>query len=115
MADDPTARKPSDDRMKALAKVRLRSARLASRIGADAQPIEVPGTCITYRETEVIEAGCQYGYPDCCIVFFVRCWLVWSLRNTREPLDRYTAMLKRLGQDPDGYLPCPHCALANAS
>jgi hypothetical protein len=102
--------------MKLPNEVRLRAERLASRIGAEAQPVEVPGACFSYRETDIIESGCQYGYPDCCIVFYVRCWATWALNSEcRDQKDRYMDMLKHLGQDPEGYIPCPHCALANAS
>jgi hypothetical protein len=70
----------------------------------------------------IMAFGLEYGYPPCCVLFFVTCyWPIVRLvppPSCREhPFDRdiaglhdwYAEQAKRCGLD---YIPCPKCLIA---
>jgi hypothetical protein len=52
--------------------------------------------------------GREYGYPECCIDFFLSDW-VEMVDFDREHADAYTDRVHQTSWAYCGYIPCPSC------
>jgi hypothetical protein len=56
-----------------------------------------------------VRCGLHSSFPDCCILFFVQFWSPPLGGGATARRDNYFGLMKQLGAERAGYIPCPSC------